>query len=140
MTLAHSFHHCGSDDCPICRGGLSLCEVCGGAEGTLTTDCPGVPLNRIQEEEVAKQSIDFRDGIWIINPFNNYTVDPQTRERRSRRETFLLRALYELNAAAKAVIDEVDDRLNREVPSKYTAPYKSLTNLQITLARLNGMR
>lgn len=139
MIRAHTLHKCREDDCPICRGGLVLCETCGGAESSLTTDCPGIPLNRIQEHEVTNKSIDFRDGVWVINPFNEHTTDLRTKEQRSRREAFLLRALYELNAAAKAVIDEVNDRLNREVPTRYTAPYKSLTNLQTTLARLNGM-
>ena len=42
----HVRHHC-PDDCPgciHCEGCLFLCDVCGGAEGDLLTDCPGCKI------------------------------------------------------------------------------------------------
>lgn len=34
-------HDDGGWSCPLCSGGLFVCEVCGGAEGAMPTDCPG---------------------------------------------------------------------------------------------------
>lgn len=37
------------DSCNICAG-LTICAVCGGAEGSLLDSCPGVKLTREQDE------------------------------------------------------------------------------------------
>ena len=34
----------GDTHCQFCDGGLFVCEICKGAEGTLTTKCPGEPI------------------------------------------------------------------------------------------------
>lgn len=36
---------CGETNCRFCDGGLSLCTVCDGFEGTLLRYCPGYKLN-----------------------------------------------------------------------------------------------
>lgn len=52
------------DFCCICEGGLIICSVCGLAEGSLTTECPGeTSANRI--DAVYNGYIDFKDGRWI---------------------------------------------------------------------------
>jgi len=51
--------------CPICDGGLCHCVVCGGAEGTLTTECPGVRVSEAMHDSVYAGRLDFRDGQWI---------------------------------------------------------------------------
>ncbi len=61
---------CGCDpdsytSCPICDGGLALCSVCGGAEGWMTTDCPGEHVPYEKGEAVGRREIDFVDGQWI---------------------------------------------------------------------------
>ncbi len=53
--------------CNICDGGLALCVVCGGAEGSMPTDCPGVALAGSTLEAIYAGTTDFRDGEWI-NP------------------------------------------------------------------------
>src|SRR5207244_4462062 len=41
---------------------LSVCSVCGGAEGTLTTDCPGTKISTEREEEICETSLDYTDA------------------------------------------------------------------------------
>lgn len=47
--------------CPICDGGLGLCKVCGGAEGSLTTDCPGFKLTASILDGVYTHGLDYKD-------------------------------------------------------------------------------
>lgn len=44
--------------------GLAHCKVCGGAEGSLPTDCPGQLMSEQQEDAVYKGWMDFKDGVW----------------------------------------------------------------------------
>jgi hypothetical protein len=46
----------------IVDGGLSLCKVCGGLEGALTTDCPGVRMPHDTEKSVYEGEIDYLEG------------------------------------------------------------------------------
>jgi hypothetical protein len=61
----------GDDDqdrhCHICDGGLALCVVCGGAEGSLPTECPGRPLTAAEEDAIMAGTMDF-EGFWRWNP------------------------------------------------------------------------
>lgn len=50
--------------CAICDGGLALCKVCGGAEGCLPSECPGLAMTTEQIDQVYAGEIDFVDGIW----------------------------------------------------------------------------
>jgi len=47
MNHGHILHKCENscDNCVICSGGLALCTICGGAEGSLLTTCPGYKLS-----------------------------------------------------------------------------------------------
>ena len=56
---------CDKDHCNICDGGLALCTVCGGAEGSLATDCPGYRLDPDTDEAVYTGELDYRAGHWI---------------------------------------------------------------------------
>jgi hypothetical protein len=75
----HTFYQCKCNKfgCQFCDGGLGLCTVCDGAEGTLTTECPG---RKITKEEAAKiynwKSLDFKDGQWV----EKQTTQPTTKE------------------------------------------------------------
>jgi hypothetical protein len=66
----HVFHtreNCKAEDerdCTVCSGGLSACEVCGGAEGAMPTDCPGVPMNMQQLDDVYAGTMDYLCGEW----------------------------------------------------------------------------
>lgn len=50
--------------CNICHGGLSICTICGGAEGSLTTTCPGERVPEAQQDRVYKEGHDFIGGVW----------------------------------------------------------------------------
>lgn len=56
------------DDCEgcfICNGGLFQCIVCGGAEGDLSTECPGERTSLAQRDAIMSGAIDFIKGTWI---------------------------------------------------------------------------
>lgn len=55
---------CNSGYCQFCDGGLCHCTVCGGFEGTLTTECPGVRLFECTLDDVYDRLLDFFDGQW----------------------------------------------------------------------------
>lgn len=48
--------HCSCEHC--C---LAVCEVCGGAEGSLTTDCPGEKVAYDRHQEVFETNLDYTD-------------------------------------------------------------------------------
>jgi hypothetical protein len=48
--------HCSCEHC--C---LAVCEVCGGAEGTLTSDCPGARISGDRLEEIFETNLDYTD-------------------------------------------------------------------------------
>lgn len=68
---SHVFYQTGDADVPdsICdRNGevvLSLCRVCGGAEGSLPTDCPGTFMTEDQQDHVYAGAIDFVGSTWV---------------------------------------------------------------------------
>lgn len=67
MFPGHRLYTCsgrGCAGCMICEGGLSRCTVCGGAEGSLPTHCPGTRMSALMEASVYRGDADFRDGEW----------------------------------------------------------------------------
>jgi len=68
-NMEHTFYECECDDttsCQFCEGGLSLCTVCRGAEGTLTTECCGRPITIDEEDRIyKKRTLDFIGGKWV---------------------------------------------------------------------------
>lgn len=46
--------------CMICDGGLSLCMVCGGAEASMPTDCPGSRMGDLTARGVESGALDYR--------------------------------------------------------------------------------
>jgi hypothetical protein len=48
--------------CWICDGGLFACTVCKGAEGSLTTDCPGIELDVDIQEEIYGEALDYTEA------------------------------------------------------------------------------
>lgn len=61
----HTLHTCKDEDCSVCRGELAYCEVCGGAEGSMPTDCPGVRMTAEQSDNVYARKQDFLKGEWV---------------------------------------------------------------------------
>lgn len=53
-----------ADNCTACI--LALCTVCGGAEASLPTDCPGRAMTGTELDEVEGQLLDYRhDRGWV---------------------------------------------------------------------------
>ncbi|QRE00495.1 hypothetical protein [Burkholderia phage BCSR129] len=52
---------CDKDHCHICDGGLAVCIVCGGAEGSLPTKCPGYRMTADQQDEVYAGRLNYTD-------------------------------------------------------------------------------
>ncbi len=46
------------------ENGHAHCTVCGGAEGTLTSECSGEPLSKEEEDMIWAGVLDFRAGTW----------------------------------------------------------------------------
>jgi len=64
----HKYYECdcGRGSCLYCGGGLALCTVCGGAEGTLTTECCGRKISTLEEDRIYKDgNLDFQNGHWV---------------------------------------------------------------------------
>lgn len=51
--------------CHICDGGLAVCTVCKGAEGSLPTECPGLQMSAAQQEAVYQGHMDYQNGKWV---------------------------------------------------------------------------
>lgn len=63
--LEHKYiEKCGNSDCGTCSFcTLTICKVCGGSEGSLTTECSG-ENNYQKDEDVYSGKLDFRYGKW----------------------------------------------------------------------------
>lgn len=48
------------------REGLSWCPRCGGAEGSLPTECPGQRMHHLEEQRVYAGHLDYRAGRWEL--------------------------------------------------------------------------
>jgi hypothetical protein len=79
----HRWKHCTNcDGCMLCHGGLALCEVCGGLEGALPTDCPGERMHNVIEDEVYAGKVDYRrDSGWVQEPSRH---SPSSRQQKGK--------------------------------------------------------
>ena len=57
--------NCTRPSCPICDGGLVVCTVCNGTEGSLPTECPGEAMTEEQQESIIRGGVDFVGGRWV---------------------------------------------------------------------------
>jgi hypothetical protein len=69
--MKHTYYECKCTRqyCQFCDGGLYACTVCKGFEGSLTTDCPGVPLTEEQDAMIYNYRVwDYREdkGGWCF--------------------------------------------------------------------------
>ncbi len=72
----HLWAHCESKECTgcfLCTGGLAFCRRCGGAEGSLPTDCPGVRMRQQQEDEVYAGTMDYRRAEGWVKQSSKYS-------------------------------------------------------------------
>ena len=52
-----------TETCVYCT--LFICEICGGAEGSLPVHCPGRKLTHEESEAIMASTLDYKDGEWI---------------------------------------------------------------------------
>lgn len=64
-TLETHGPECQVPHCNICDGGLAYCKVCGGAEASLPTECPGEKMSSQTADDVVACRMDFKGGQWI---------------------------------------------------------------------------
>lgn len=60
------------DACTACV--LSLCTVCGGAEASLPTDCPGRRMTTTELDEVQEQLLDYRQERGWVTPVPEWSA------------------------------------------------------------------
>lgn len=72
--------NCETPYCFICEGGLALCKHCGGLEGALPTECPGVSMTQAQIDAVYAGKLDYRNGQWMEGVSNFCPVIAHTEE------------------------------------------------------------
>lgn len=51
--------------CMFCDGGIFQCSVCGGAEGSLPSECPGYLIPMDMQDAIYNGALDYKDGKWI---------------------------------------------------------------------------
>jgi hypothetical protein len=69
--MKHTFLDHGSEctdpgNCLFCDCGLKLCTVCGLAEGSLTSECPGVKVDYELANKCYNGTADYFDDAWRI--------------------------------------------------------------------------
>ncbi len=60
--IYESHENCDRNPCMVCDGGLGICVVCGAAEGELTDDCHGEPVEdriKIADGDSRIQTLDY---------------------------------------------------------------------------------
>lgn len=62
--MRHTQHVCGEETCFVCNGGLAWCTVCGGAEASMPTECPGVKMTQYQQDLVQAGVLDYVERGW----------------------------------------------------------------------------
>jgi hypothetical protein len=98
--MEHTKHicNCGEEYCPHCAGGLFSCDVCGAAEGTLPTECPGTPISSEVQRMIYNKAVDYKDGRWVPGGRHGlppYSVHPQNDSAPQRVKNFILTASRE---------------------------------------------
>lgn len=87
--MKHTWHECDCTEgpCVYCGGGLSSCDVCLGAEGSLPTDCPGEPMGKEREARVYAGEIDYREGRgWCVPDGTGTSMGDAARRRAEKEE------------------------------------------------------
>jgi hypothetical protein len=69
QTYVCNREHDGSN-CMFCDGGLFICNICGGAEASAPTECPGRLMTHYEQDMVQNQTLDFMAGVWV--PLRRY--------------------------------------------------------------------
>lgn len=54
---------CDDGNCNLCQ--LFVCRVCGGAECSLTVDCPGTAITPEQSDLICAGKLDYLQGEWV---------------------------------------------------------------------------
>lgn len=57
----------------VCNAGLALCTVCGGAEASLPSECPGRMLNEFELWDIQRGAVDYKHGGFFKVAHNDLT-------------------------------------------------------------------
>lgn len=58
---------CGRErHCFFCDGGLFLCTVCNGAEGSLPKECPGRQMTTEEADAVYAGKLGYINHAWVV--------------------------------------------------------------------------
>ena len=63
--IEHIYHKCNEENCSLCDTGLLICDVCGCAEGTLASECPGTLVPNSVQESIYNGTKEFINGRWV---------------------------------------------------------------------------
>ena len=79
--MNHQMYETGDRDAPsaiLDRNGevvLSLCKICGGAEGAMPTDCPGTTISGQQLDDIYAGRLDFVGNDWVASDVARRAID-----------------------------------------------------------------
>ena len=76
---------CNHQFCQFCDGGLFVCTVCGGFEGSLPTDCPTEKMTQDEQDQIYGGQLDYREGSGWVRPDGTGRSMGDTDIRYSRR-------------------------------------------------------
>lgn len=102
---------CTEGNCFICshvtRGGLGICKVCNGMEGSLTTHCCGRPLTGYEVYQIYNEGVlDYRDGFWVhkSNPTNKQ-LHSKEKEKPMKKRSFIIRSKEDPSKQMHFIVD-----------------------------------
>lgn len=116
----HVYHECKDENCFTCVAALVSCVVCNGAEGSLTTDCPAIPLNTIMQDMVMANKLDFVDGSFI-DPRKQVEMPEETKPTLTRVGVFMGMELYSDTSLPEGewkLVDISGESLKLSLPGK----------------------
>jgi hypothetical protein len=89
-------HYDSGRYCQFCDSGLMYCTVCGGAEGSLPDQCPGVKITEGDQQLIYKGVLDYQKGTWCLREYADHETPDLHKENEARA------AADRLNAAAES--------------------------------------
>jgi len=81
----HPAHSNSGAHCPFCEEEILACATCGGAEGSLPKQCPGVKISEDDQQLIYKGVLDFtRERRWHVRGWNSWETPDLHKEFEAR--------------------------------------------------------
>lgn len=131
-TMNHKWLECECNQpgCEVCNGGLMACDICGGAEGSLTTDCCGYAVHPSVLDAVYEGGLDFINGQWVV-PAKEIVAD-RAALRNWRREIKKLGSEKPLKKSRQNKAGQVGQVGQVQLRSERSAPHSMMTVISTT--------